>query len=66
MKKPSPIDSDELTIKDILGDHYNGHFSDQELHKFLQDLIDSDDRLLIEIEIVAWHDTYLLNAKRKI
>ena len=66
MNKTWLIDSDELLIKIIFGEDYTGHFSDQELHKLLQDLIDSDHRLLIEIKLAAWHEAYLLNAERKI
>jgi len=65
MKKSLPIDSDRPRIKDILSQDYSGHCSDQELHRILQDLIDTDLRPLIEIKLIAWHDAFNLNAKRE-
>ena len=66
MKKSFPIDSDEPHIRDLLSrDYCARRCSDQELHRILQDLIDSDHRLLIEIKLVAWHDAFNLRARRK-
>ena len=65
MKKSLSIDSEEPLIKEIFG-RSTGRCSDQELHNLLQDLIDSDHRLLIEIKLLAWHEAYLLNKEGEI
>lgn len=41
------------------------HYSDEQLHRIMQDLIDSDHRLLVELNLTAWHEAHLLrNGKR--
>jgi hypothetical protein len=65
MKKARPIDSSEPLLERIFGDSPIAHCSDEQLHQIMQDLIDSDHRLLVELNLTAWHEAHLLrNGKR--
>jgi len=66
MKKSLPVDSDRPAIGDIFSQDYIGHCSDQDLHRLLQDLIDTDLGPLIEIGLIAWHDAVNLMQEQKL
>jgi hypothetical protein len=65
VKNQRPIDSNERLLRKIFGESYR-HRSDEELHQLVQDLIDSDHRLLVELNLTAWHEAHMLNAEKKI
>ncbi len=60
-----PIHSRELSVKELVGETYRGHYSDEELHCILQKLIDSRYRLIVELYLTAWAETYTPNASEK-
>ena len=60
MKKARPIDSSEPLLEKIFGNSPIAHYSDEQLHRIMQDLIDSDHRLLVELNLTAWHEAHLL------
>jgi hypothetical protein len=65
MKNQLPIDSRERSLKELIGESYRGHYSDEELHLMLQRLIDSDHRLIVELHLTAWDEAHTLNAGEK-
>jgi hypothetical protein len=66
MKSPAPIDLDEPLLNEMFGGNITEHCSDKELHQLLQDLIDSDHRLLIELKLTAWHEANSLHDVKNI
>ena len=65
MKNQLPIDSRERSLKELIGESYRGHYSDEELHQMLQRLIDSDHRLIVELYLTAWDEAHTLNVSEK-
>jgi hypothetical protein len=62
MTKRRPIDSNELLLEKIFAESRTTHPSDNELHRMMQDLIDSDHRLLVELNLTAWHEAHMLDG----
>jgi len=66
MKGKRPIDSNERLLEEIFGESRTAHYSDRQLHRIMQDLIDSDHRLLVELNLLAWHEAHILNNGKRI
>jgi hypothetical protein len=66
MRTKPPIDSNEKVLEQIFGKSHAPHYSDRQLHRMMQDLIDSNHRLLVELNLVAWHEAHLLNNGKRI
>jgi hypothetical protein len=66
MKKKRLIDSNEHLLEEIFGESHTAHYSDKQLHRLMQDLIDSDHRLLVELNLIAWHEAHMLNNGKRI
>ncbi len=65
MKKGRLIDSDERLLRKIFAKCRKRHCSDEQLHRIMQDLIDSDHRLLVELNLTAWHEAHMLRVGKK-
>jgi len=62
VKQRMTIDLNERELREIFGERYTGNHTDEELHQIMQELIESDHRLLVESNLIAWHEAHHLNS----